>query len=267
MFLKVFKYDFKAIFFKFLPMLAILPVMSILIRIISFMNFEGNVFASMIWGLFNGILILGCVLFMLYTLVICIMRYAKALFRDQGYLTHTLPVNKHQLLLSQILADVLMELISLVVVILCCMIAYYNPRVMEAIIYLINQFFKVVIPASEFFSLIGGTLVLSIFCVIFSFLQGLFVIYTGIAIGHAFPKNKGILSVVFCIVLNYGIGFVTSIINFIVGAVGDFAILQVEDFIRMANIYLSISLVESILICIGAYFLDIYLMKYKLNLE
>ncbi|MCM1130711.1 MAG: hypothetical protein NC310_05425 [Roseburia sp.] len=267
MFLKVFKYDFKAIFFKFLPMLAILPVISILVRIISLVNFSGNVFASMIWGLFNGILILGCVLFMVYTLVICIMRYTKALFRDQGYLTHTLPVTKHQLLLSQILADVLMELISLVVVILCCMIAYFDLRVMEAIVYLINQFFEVVIPVSEFFNLFGGSLVLFIFCIIFSFLQSLFVIYTGIGIGHAFPKNKGILSVVFCIVLNYGIGIVTSIISFIVGAVGDFAILELENMIQMANIYLSISLVESIIICIGAYFLDIYLMKHKLNLE
>lgn len=267
MFLKVFKYDFKAIFFKFLPVLAILPVISVLVRIISLVNFSGNVFASVIWGLFNGILILGCVLFMVYTLVICIMRYAKSLFRDQGYLTHTLPVTKHQLLLSQILADVLMELISLVVVILCCVIAYYDPKVMETIIYLVNEFFKVVIPANEFFSLFGGSLVLAIFCIIFSFLQWLFVIYTGIAIGHAFPKNKGILSVVFCIVLNYGIGFVASIVNLIVGAVGDFAIIEIEDAIRLANIYLSISLVESIVVCVGAYFLNIYLMKHKLNLE
>lgn len=273
MFLKVFKYDFKAIFFKYLPVLAILPILAILIRLIGLIFNGGNdvvgvnVFVGLIYGLLNGLFILSLALFSVYTLVICIMRYTKSLFRDQGYLTHTLPVNKHQLLLSQILADVLMELISLVVILICCFIAYFTPSVLEGILQLINEFFNVVISSRDFFNLFGGTIVLCVFTLFFSFLQSLFVIYTGIAIGHAFAKNKGVLSVVFCIVLNYGIGFVTGIISMIVGFVGDYAIIEVENFVNVSNIYLTISLVESILICIGAYWLDIYLMKNKLNLE
>ena len=195
------------------------------------------------------------------------MRYTKSLFRDQGYLTHTLPVNKHQLLLSQILANFLMELISLVVIILCLMLAYYDPKIMNAIVSVINEFFKVVISAEEFFGMIGGTLTLLIFIMIFSSLQGLFVIYTGIAIGHAFAKNKGILSVVFCIALNYGISIVNGIISMIFSLTADYVVLTISDAIRTMNIFLGIQLAECIAICIGAYFLDIYLMKYRLNLE
>lgn len=266
MFLRVFKYDFKAIFFKFLPVFAILPVIAVLIRLIGLADID-NVFVGMIWGLLNVLFFLGFALFFVYTLVICIMRYTKSLFRNQGYLTHTLPVNKHQLLLSQILADILMELISIVVIFLCFIIAYYTPSMLETFITGLNEFFQVVIPRDEFFKVFGGSITLLIFCIFFSALQSLFVIYTGIAIGHAFPKNKGVLSVVFCIAINYGIGFVTGIVSMIVGVVGDFAVIEVEDFARVANIYLSISLIESIVICIGAYFLDIYLMKHKLNLE
>ncbi|MDE6407888.1 MAG: hypothetical protein K2K48_06050 [Anaeroplasmataceae bacterium] len=266
MFLKVFKYDFKAIFFKFLPILAIFPVIAVIIRIMSLMNIDG-VFVGMIWGALNGLFILGFVLISFYTLVICIMRYTKSLFRDQGYLTHTLPVNKHQLLLSQILADVLMEFISVLVVVLCFFIAYYRPSLLASILTFINEILEIFIPVEKFYNIFGGTIVLFVFSIIFSFLQNLFVIYTGIAIGHSFPKNKGILSVVFCIAINYGLGFFTGIASLIVGVLGDFVVLNPSDFARLANHYLLINIIESILICVGAYFFDIYLMKNKLNLE
>ncbi|MDE7213538.1 MAG: hypothetical protein K2N42_03055, partial [Anaeroplasmataceae bacterium] len=266
--LKVFKYDFKAIFFKFLPVLAILPVIALLVRLLGLLDFINNIFVGMLFGLFNFLLIMGCSLFMVYTLVICIVRYTKSLFRDQGYLTHTLPVNKHQLFLSQILADFLMELISLAVIILCLILAYCGSRIMNEIVYAFDEFFKHVLPVDELLGMLGGTITILVFMMIFSSLQGLFVIYTGIALGHAFAKNKGILSVVFCIGLNYGLSIINGIISFIFGiATGDLAILNATDAINVMNIYLGVQLAESIAICIGAYFLDIYLMKYRLNLE
>ncbi|MDE7384809.1 MAG: hypothetical protein K2M84_03515 [Anaeroplasmataceae bacterium] len=267
MFLKVFKYDFKAVFFKFLPILAIFPVVAVVIRILSLLDVDGNLFVGMIWGGLNVLFFLGFVLISIYTLVICIVRYTKSLFRDQGYLTHTLPVNKHQLLLSQILADVLMEFISVLVVVLCFFIAYYTPSLLANILKAINEILEIFIPVEEFYKIFGGTIALVIIYSIVSFLQSLFIIYTGIAIGHSFPKNKGILSVVFCIAINYGLNIVTGITSLIVGAVGDFVILGVTDFANMANLYLTISIIEGILICVGAYFFNIYLMKNKLNLE
>ncbi|MBD5390693.1 hypothetical protein HDR67_01660, partial [bacterium] len=211
MFLKVFKYDFKAIFFKFLPVLALLPVLAIVVRLVNLLRLD-NVFAGIMISLMNGLFIFGCAALSVYTIVLCIMRYVKSLFRDQGYLTHTLPVNKHQLLLSQILADVLMEMISVVLVFLCVLIAYFNMNFAQAFIRAISNLFNEVITAEEFWRLFSGTFVLLIFIVIFSTLQNLFIIYTGIAIGHAFSKNKGILSVVFCIAINYGISIVTGAI-------------------------------------------------------
>ncbi|MDE6655406.1 MAG: hypothetical protein K2J85_00270 [Anaeroplasmataceae bacterium] len=266
MFLKVFKYDFKAIFFKFIPVFAILPVLAILVRLINLVQMD-NLFASLAISTLNSVFWMGCTLFMFYTTIICIMRYVKSLFRDQGYLTHTLPVTKHHLLLSQILADVLMELISLVLLFVCIAIAYFDPQIIAAIIEIIYTLFSVVISAGEFFNLFGGSLFLLFFYGIFSSLQTLLVIYTGIAIGHSFPKNKGLLSVVFCIVLNYGLGFVTGIILIFVGSIANLAIITPNDLITFMNVFLGIALAESILVCVGAYFLNIYLMKYKLNLE
>lgn len=266
MFLKVFKYDFKAIFFKFIPVLALLPVLAIIVRLVNLMRLD-NVFAGLMISLVNGLFWVGCFGLLIYTVVICIMRYVKSLFRDQGYLTHTLPVNKHQLLLSQILADVLMELISVVLVGLCVLIAYFDMKFAKVIVDAVSQMFNEVFTVEEFWKLFSGTIVLLIFISIFGTLQSLFIIYTGVAIGHAFSKNKGILSIVFCIAINYGLSMITGIINLIIGTVVDFATITTDQVVGVINLYLGISLAESIIICVGAYFLDIYLLKNRLNLE
>lgn len=266
MFLKVFKYDFKAIFFKFIPVLALLPVLAIIVRLVNLMRLD-NVFAGLMISLINGLFWMGCFGLFIYTIVICIMRYVKSLFRDQGYLTHTLPVNKHQLLLSQILADVLMELISVVLVGLCILIAYFDMQFAKIIVDAVSQFFDEVITVEEFWNLFSGTIVLLIFMTLFGTLQSMFIIYTGVAIGHAFSKNKGILSIVFCIAINYGISMIVGIINIVIGAIVDFSVITTNQIVSVINIYLGISLAESIIVCVVAYFLDIFMLKNRLNLE
>ncbi len=266
MFLKVFKYDFKSIFFKFIPVLAVLPILAVLVRLVNLFPLD-NVFAGLMISLLNGLFIFSCAALFLYTVIICIMRYVKSLFRDQGYLTHTLPVNKHQLLLSQILADVLMEIISVLLVVLCIIIAYFNPDVFAVVADTISNILDIFISSDELMRVFSGTLVLLVFCILFGSLQSLFVIYTGVAIGHAFSKNKGILSVVFCIAINYGINFIFGIVNIVIGSFVDFATITASQLANVFNIYLGVSLAESILVCVGGYFLDIYLMKHQLNLE
>ncbi len=257
MFLKVFKYDFKSIFFKFIPLLAIIPVLSIVVRLINLIQTD-NSFLILVIGGFNALFVFGCVFLILYTIIICIVRYVKSLFRDQGYLTHTLPVSKHQLLLSQILADVLMCLLAIVVAGLCIVTAYFTGDTIKGIQQFIAEIFEIAVTDSE----IMGTLVLVFFTLIFGSLQSLFVVYTGVALGHAHPKNKTILSVVYCIGLNYGLGIIFAIFNTVAGIV-----LEQNAALGNINIFLAIMMVESICVSVGGYFLVIYLMKNRLNLE
>ncbi len=256
MFLKVFKYDFKSIFFKFIPLLAIIPVLSVVVRLVNLIHTD-NALLILVIGGFNTIFIIGCLFLFLYTIVICIVRYVKSLFRDQGYLTHTLPVNKHQLLLSQILADVLMCLLAIVVVSLCIVTAYFTADTIQGIQQFIAEIFEIAVTDSE----IMGTLVLVFFTLIFGSLQSLFIVYTGVALGHAHAKNKTILSVVYCIGLNYGLSIIFAIFNAVAGIVIE------QSGLGSINVFLAITMVESICVSVGGYFLVIYLMKNRLNLE
>ena len=56
MFLKVFKYDFKSIFFKFIPLLAIIPVLSIVVRLINLIQTD-NAFLILVIGGFNALFV------------------------------------------------------------------------------------------------------------------------------------------------------------------------------------------------------------------
>lgn len=268
MFLKVFKYDFKALIYKYLPVLAILPVLAVIVRLVNLIGYDDNVFFLLLKMGVNGFFILGCCFISIYTIVICIVRYAKSLFKDQGYLTHTLPVTKHSLLLSHLLADFLMQIISFLVLMVCCVIAYLNSMLWEVLIQAFQEMFKVAMTEEEIIRLLAGPTILMLLCMLFSSFQSLFVIYTGIAIGHAFAKNKGILSVIFCIALNYAIGIGLTIVISLYGLLSrNFYFETPQDIINYLNGYLGIILAICIVICLVGYFVDIYLMQKKLNLE
>lgn len=249
MFLKVFKYDFIAVFKRFIPIVIVVFGLSIFARLVNLMDASKNFMTGMLIGIGNTIFIISLVTIMIYTIVLVIVRYVRSLFKDQGYLTHTLPVNKHQLLLSQLLVAVIMTTISILIIILGIFIAYFKPNWIQGM----KEFLQGML---EWDSLTLKTIFLVIFCLMTSSLSSIFIIYLGIAFGHAHNKNKTLLSVVYCMALNYGIGIFTNVI-------------QIPFFSSITNIdvYLIISIVISLVICIACYFLTIFMMQKHLNLE
>ncbi|MDE5715320.1 MAG: hypothetical protein K2I42_04230 [Anaeroplasmataceae bacterium] len=255
MFLKLFKYDFRAVFFKFVPMMLVMIILAILARItISFKMME------MVSAMINGFFVFGCFISILYVIILCVMRYVQSLFKVQGYLTHTLPVSKEKLLLSQLLVDLIMAVIATVLVVVCLIIAYLEKSVLEGIKYLLDSLFKNVVIE------IGvGSVVLVILTVIFSAVQWIFVIFLGIALGHIPPKNRAVFSILFCIALNYAINFASSILMSIINMTYKNAnVISTQGWV---NSIFGTALGFSIVVSIVCYFLIVYIMKKHLNLE
>ncbi|MDE5565678.1 MAG: hypothetical protein K2I77_01710 [Anaeroplasmataceae bacterium] len=249
MFLKVFKYDFMAVIKKFVPVTIIVGVLAILARLVNLLVDASNALNTII-VLVNVLFVFSLVLLFVYNIIMLITRYTKSLFRDQGYLTHTLPVSKHQLLLSQLLVAISTTIITVLLVFVSILIAYASKGWLNAFRTII-EFFGKEIPSD-----VAGTIVLAIFVMIFSSLQSIFVIYFGISLGHSHFKNKTLLSVVYCIAIGYGLGFVFNLINALF-----------LNSIYSVNTYLTATLIESIITCIAGYFLTIFMMQKHLNLE
>ncbi len=253
MFLKVFKYDFLSVIKKYIPILIVVVGLSVVVRLLNLIPTLNHELLEIIIILFNVLFCFTFAIQFVYVMVIVVLRYAKSLFKDQGYLTHTLPVGKHKLLLSQLLVAVLMVLISVLVITLCIFIAYFKPNWIQVF----KNFIDLIFGEIEWTPELTLTVVLSIIAYIVSSLQSILIIYLGIALGHIHAKNKSLMSVVYCIALNYASGLVLGGMNII------FAFALFTNY----NALLIASISEGVVISVAAYFITIFVMERHLNLE
>lgn len=133
-------------------------------------------------------------------LINCIMRswarFVTNIYKDESYLTHTLPVSKNEIYLSKILSSILCTFTTVVIGVACIVLCYYSN---ETIIESLNDLLKM---AADTFN--TTTLNFVIVLSIVAFLEVLFILFIGflgIIIGHQSNKNKMLKSII------YGVAF------------------------------------------------------------
>ena len=85
----------------------------------------GYVFSGLTYSAIGSILV--------NTFVHILKVFVCNFYKDESYLTHTLPVSKKQLLLSKFLASLIVILASVFVCVLCFFILFYSPAFMQSI--------------------------------------------------------------------------------------------------------------------------------------
>ena len=136
---------------------------------------------------------------MVSSLINCLMRlwarFIKNLYKDESYLTHTLPVKKKTIYASKIISAFISIFTTVVVILICLFICYYSETNM--------QFVKSLL---EFAAETYNTTVLKLL-LLFSFtffLEIMFTVlvgYVGIIIGHKSNQNKMIKTIVLGLVM------------------------------------------------------------------
>lgn len=193
------------------------------------------------------------------SLFFLIYRFYKRCFTDEGYLTFTLPVTTHQILLSSLVNTILSELIMIAAVCLSVGIA--------AILFLVafpenliwadvtvglkeafGQMRDSLLEHIDVFAAVAGTGVISV-------LAELIVLMLAVTIGAMIAKKYKILAAVG---VYYGISMVQS---FVLTA-ANLSIVQEENITKL----FSATGLTSLVIGIGGYFLMHYLTDKKLNL-
>ena len=193
------------------------------------------------------------------SLFFLVYRFYKRCFTDEGYLTFTLPVTTHQILLSSFLNTIIGELIMLVAVCLSVGIAVllFLAAFPENLIWA-----DVSVGLKEAFSQMWASLaehidVLASMTVtgIIGALSELIVLMLAVTIGALIAKKHKILAAVG---VYYGIGIVQSFVF-------TFVNLSVWDKHTVLGFF-SLTSLTSLVIGIGGYFLMHYLVDKKLNL-
>lgn len=186
---KLLKYDLK---YK-LKVLNVFYILSIIFAIFTriFLNIENSFILNIIGKICSGVTISMIFNILINNLMRLWVRFKDNFYKDESYLTHTLPINKSTLYLSKILSSIITLFISIFVIGITLFIAYYSKENIELLK-------KLILPILEIYNSTFTIFLLVILFILFlELLNAVQMGFTGIILGHKMNNNKTLFSVIF----------------------------------------------------------------------
>lgn len=275
MFAKLLKYEWKAtaglLSVLSLAVLGVGVLMTVLLRVITV--WEDQIPAELwgpIWVLIGGS-ILAIVAYVIGSQLILLIRFYKNKFTDEGYLTFTLPVTSHQILLSSLVNLLIWMLITTVVAAGTVLLAVaigtakegmFNQDIREAI-----QLLCVDIWSAEE---LEGYGILNLINMVVSVLSAVVVMITAITLGAVVAKKHKVLAAFgFYYAINMLISVVSSMVSVFFLITGISGLLDEnggEELLSMMNGAVVLQIALHLAVLIAGYFVSNWLIKRKLNL-
>ncbi len=207
---KLLKYDLKWIYKLVIVFYALSIVFAIITRICSMI--DNSMLFSILTQISAGFTISMIVSSLINSIMRSWVRFRENIYKDEAYLTHTLPVGKNTIYLSKVLAAILCSFSSIVVIIASLFICYYSKENLD----FIKQSLE--LAANSYDTTVINLLLFVSFIL---FLEIVFIIligYVGIIIGHKANRNKVAKSVLTGFGLYMGTNFFTLAILGVLGA-------------------------------------------------
>ena len=206
---KLLKYDLKWVYKVVIVFYVLSLIFAILTRI--FFNIENSLLFDVIGKISNGVMISMLISSLINGLMRSWVRFISNVYKDESYLTHTLPVKKSSIYLSKVITAMICSFTTVAISVVCIFISYYSKENLE--------FLKNALElAADTYDMTVISLILVISFVIF--LEVLFITligYVGIIIGHKSNKNKMLKTIVIGIVLYLFTSTITLGIIYIIG--------------------------------------------------
>ncbi|QJD12408.1 ABC transporter permease [Streptococcus canis] len=262
MFGKLLKYEFRSIgkwyFALNAAVIAIAAILSFTIKLFTQHADNAGMFGTVInkmlpltLSLTFGALIAGS---LLSTLLIIINRFNKNIFGREGYLTLTLPVTSHQIILSKLVASFICSLFNLIVLI-CGIANLVVPMVnFKDVVEGLSQVMK-----SEY--LFGNTLLLTYF--LLSSFTSILLIYLAISIGQLFSNRRGLMAFIAYFMLVIVISVTMTFLN--LKLFGFESSTTSFPYSEQATLYIFI--LEELVEMVICYFATHFIIKNKLNIQ
>lgn len=257
---KLMKYEWKSTWKLLVPMNALIIAMSLFayltIRLDFFDNDSDVVILSgitiiMFYILSMFVVVIGTAIYLIY-------RFYTSVYGDQGYLLHTLPVDKHHIIISKVLVSVLWLMLSIILIYMSVFLLFSSD---EAVLEAVWDTMVDYVESLELDAFASGlTIIMTILAFIFQMLAKVLKVTACISLGQLSSNHKVLTSFAFY----YGIYFVQRIFS-IMYYVIYFAI--DDDLISAYQGSWETSLIAGIIYCAVFYFITWYLMEKKLNLD
>ncbi|MDE7184816.1 MAG: hypothetical protein K2O40_10170 [Lachnospiraceae bacterium] len=221
--------------------------------------------------------IIGCTL---GTTLIIVVRFYKTCYTDQGYLTHTLPVTPYQLLNSKIIAAIITQLLMILAILLSIIIilqvgihhvfsfipdyTYAELRHEFSIQFaeLLNSF------EDEFGIRLSFYVTYLLVYSIVAIIANIVTLFGCVSLGQLYAKHR----IVGAIAAYFILQFVMMIVGYIT-AIPMYTRMLTGTYYENATVFgimsptMNLSLLTTVLLAVGMYFVNLHMMTQKLNLE
>lgn len=240
---KLLKYDLKWCFKPLVVFYILAIIFSIITRMIE--SVDQTLILLIMDKICSGVVIAMLINILINCLMRNWVRFERNIYKDESYLTHTLPVSKNKIYLSKILTAIITLFISFIVIAICLAIVGLNDVTWYSL--------KLSLEQSAIF-LNSNPLSLIIVLIITIFFEFLFMILSGIlgiVIGHRSNNMKIVKSILIGMGIYMGLSLFSLAIIYMAG------ILSPDIISVFNNIKVSSNAIKSIMI-IGIFVYAIY---------
>ena len=264
---KLMKHEFRATGRIMLPLLLILLVTAVGVNL----STRGLLFTEHeILELLGGLLAFAFIIAIAAVCIMCvalmILRFYRNLLRDEGYLMMTLPVSVHQQVWAKLLVSAVWFAATVLAVVLAMVIAAFDVQMIDTYFSVFSQvldqaFAQYELDLAAYAAELIVLLLLANCAVCLR-------IYSALAIGHSFANHKLLWSVA----VYFGISLVLEVLDSLLAmALGQTTVLERLEFSLSTEMALHAALAAGIagalVWCIVFYFLTVFFLKNRLNLE
>jgi hypothetical protein len=293
---KIMKYEWKSITKIYLLLCLFLVVSSLLGSIVTNIpaftrafSRNGGTAVNVLMSLtLFGVILLQAVVFfgvLFASTVYIAVRFYQTMYSKQGYLTHTLPVNYHQLMLGKLLVNsawyvilILLAVAAEIFYILCLFNGIFSAQAGDGYGNVLGSYSNIFalifdnLPLAaaqmrEIFGIhVGGTVVLLLLSILISTPCSLMMIYGAITIGQLSSKHKIIMS----ILSYFALSIITGIFSNIISGIGMVRASRLVSETQFGGYLLSMlipTLLLSLVLGAATYFISQLIIQRKLNLE
>jgi hypothetical protein len=192
---KLLKYDLKWVY----KLVAIFYTLAFIFSIIG--RVLGEIENSLVFDIVSKISFGFAISMMVSSLINCLMRlwarFVRNVYKDESYLTHTLPVKKENIFASKVISGIICVFTTMIVIIVCLFICYYSKANMEVLKNILE------LAATTYNTTVLKLLLLVAVVIFLEIIYVLLIGYVGIILGHKSNKNKMLRSIVIGFVLYF----------------------------------------------------------------
>lgn len=262
---KLMKYEWKATWKLLLPMDAFIVLISILVFIMVQLSFfdSDNALVVMTGTVIILTYVLSMIVIAVGTIIYLIYRFYTSVYGDEGYLLHTLPVDKHHIIIAKAVTSAAWVIINSIVIFLSLLFVFSAE--MEFLEMMESAFEVYVDIVNDYHEVGGFGMFMLIIAMLFATLARILKIFASVSLGQLASNHKVLASFGFY----YGIYFIQNLFEmffFVIVAMVD----RMTDYdysLTFLGASWEITLITSLIYCALFYFLTWYVMDKKLNLD